>query len=37
MGKHDKRSFRGKLFRGTFGKRRPKNRKKTTSNKSAQS
>lgn len=37
MGKHDKRSFRGKLFRGTFGKRRPKSRKKTTTQKPAQS
>jgi ribosomal small subunit protein bTHX len=23
MGKHDRKSFRGKLIRGTYGKRRP--------------
>jgi ribosomal small subunit protein bTHX len=28
MGKGDRKSFRGKLFRGTFGKRRPHKRKK---------
>jgi len=28
MGKGDQRSRRGKLFRGTFGKRRPKKKKK---------
>jgi 30S ribosomal protein S31 len=29
MGKGDRRSFRGKLYRGTYGKRRPHKRKKT--------
>jgi 30S ribosomal protein S31 len=28
MGKGDKRTKRGKIFKGTFGKRRPKNVKK---------
>jgi 30S ribosomal protein S31 len=28
MGKGDKRTKRGKLFKGSFGKSRPKNRKK---------
>jgi 30S ribosomal protein S31 len=28
MGKGDRRSRRGKLFRGTFGKRRPRKKKK---------
>jgi 30S ribosomal protein S31 len=28
MGKGDKRTKRGKLFKGSFGKRRPKNKKK---------
>jgi 30S ribosomal protein S31 len=28
MGKGDRRSFRGKLYRGTYGKRRPHKRKK---------
>jgi len=28
MGKGDRRSRRGKLFRGTYGKRRPRKRKK---------
>ena len=28
MGKGDRRSKRGKIFRGTFGKRRPKPEKK---------
>ncbi|HEX9892856.1 MAG TPA: 30S ribosomal protein THX [Gemmatimonadales bacterium] len=37
MGKHDRKSFRGKLLRGTYGKRRPhKNKKKTVSTKQAQ-
>ena len=27
MGKGDKRTRRGKLYRGTFGKRRPKKKK----------
>jgi 30S ribosomal protein S31 len=29
VGKGDVRSKRGKIFRGTFGKRRPKRKKKT--------
>ncbi|MFH1350054.1 MAG: 30S ribosomal protein THX [Pseudomonadota bacterium] len=29
MGKGDQKSKRGKLFRGTFGKRRPKKKKKS--------
>jgi len=29
MGKGDKKSRRGKIWRGTFGKRRPKNSKQT--------
>jgi ribosomal small subunit protein bTHX len=29
MGKGDRRSFRGKLFRGTHGKTRPRKAKKT--------
>jgi ribosomal small subunit protein bTHX len=28
MGKGDRRSFRGKLFTGTFGKKRPRKDKK---------
>jgi 30S ribosomal protein S31 len=28
MGKGDRRSRRGKIFRGTFGKRRPRKKKK---------
>ncbi|MFH0845334.1 MAG: 30S ribosomal protein THX [Pseudomonadota bacterium] len=28
MGKGDQRSRRGKVFRGTFGKKRPKKKKK---------
>jgi ribosomal small subunit protein bTHX len=28
MGKGDKRSFKGKVFRGSYGKTRPRNRKK---------
>ncbi len=28
MGKGDKRSFKGKVFRGSFGKTRPRHRKK---------
>jgi 30S ribosomal protein S31 len=31
MGKGDRRSFRGKIYRGTHGKTRPKKRKKKTS------
>ena len=30
MGRGDKRSFKGKVFRGSFGKTRPRNRKKPT-------
>jgi 30S ribosomal protein S31 len=29
MGKGDRRSKRGKIFRGTFGKTRPRNSKKS--------
>ena len=29
MGKGDKKSRRGKIWRGTFGKRRPRKRNKT--------
>jgi 30S ribosomal protein S31 len=35
MGKGDRRSRRGKIFRGTFGKRRPKRRKKTAAARTA--
>jgi 30S ribosomal protein S31 len=28
MGKGDKRSFKGKLFKGSYGKTRPRHRKK---------
>ena len=28
MGKGDRRSTKGKIFRGTYGKRRPKGKKK---------
>ena len=28
MGKGDKRSFKGKVFKGSYGKSRPRNRKK---------
>jgi len=28
MGKGDKRSFKGKVFKGSYGKTRPKHRKK---------
>lgn len=35
MGKGDKRTKRGKIFKGTFGKRRPKNVKKAPKPKSA--
>jgi 30S ribosomal protein S31 len=30
MGKGDRRTRKGKVFRGTTGKRRPKGKKKTT-------
>lgn len=33
MGKGDIRTRRGKLFRGTFGKRRPRKKKKQKENK----
>jgi 30S ribosomal protein S31 len=32
MGKGDRRTRKGKIFRGTTGKRRPKGKKKTTTN-----
>ncbi len=34
MGKGDKRTKRGKIFAGSFGKTRPKNKKKNTSQES---
>ena len=34
MGKGDRRSRRGKIYRGTFGKTRPRKIQKTPSNKS---
>jgi 30S ribosomal protein S31 len=30
MGRGDKRTFKGKVFRGSFGKTRPRNNKKGT-------
>jgi 30S ribosomal protein S31 len=30
MGKGDKRTFKGKVFKGSFGKSRPRSKKKTT-------
>lgn len=33
MGKGDRRSAKGKIFRGTYGKRRPKGKKKTDTTK----
>jgi ribosomal small subunit protein bTHX len=36
MGKHDRKSFRGKLRRGTYGKRRPHKVKKRAASKTAQ-
>jgi ribosomal small subunit protein bTHX len=30
MGRGDKRSFKGKVFRHSYGKTRPRNRKKST-------
>ena len=30
MGKGDKRSFKGKVFKGSFGKTRPRHKKKAT-------
>jgi 30S ribosomal protein S31 len=35
MGKGDRRSKRGKIFRGTFGKSRPKNKKTEKETKAA--
>lgn len=29
MGKGDKRSFKGKVFKGSYGKTRPRHRKKS--------
>jgi 30S ribosomal protein S31 len=37
MGKGDRRSKRGKIFRGTFGKRRPKPSEKRKKSKTAAS
>lgn len=37
MGKHDRKSFRGKLRRGTYGKRRPHKSKKKSAAKQTQS
>ncbi|MCC7133455.1 MAG: 30S ribosomal protein THX [Gemmatimonadales bacterium] len=34
MGKGDRRSRKGKIFRGTAGKKRPKGKKKTDGKKS---
>ena len=36
MGKGDKRSRRGKIFAGSYGKTRPKNKKKETSKPAAE-
>ena len=36
MGKHDRKSFRGKLLRGTYGKRRPHKLKKKAPAKAGQ-
>jgi 30S ribosomal protein S31 len=33
MGKGDKKSKKGKIFKGSFGKSRPKNEKKTVAKK----
>jgi 30S ribosomal protein S31 len=30
MGKGDKRSFKGKVFKGSYGKTRPRKKKKAT-------
>ena len=30
MGRGDKRSFKGKVFKGSFGKSRPRTKKKST-------
>jgi ribosomal small subunit protein bTHX len=34
MGKHDRKSFRGKLYRGTHGKRRPRATKRKPASRS---
>jgi 30S ribosomal protein S31 len=35
MGRGDKRSFKGKVFKGSYGKTRPRNKKKTTATSTA--
>ena len=35
MGKGDKRSFKGKVFKGSYGKSRPRNKKKSTASAAA--
>ena len=37
MGKGDKRTRRGKIFAGSYGKTRPQGKKKTTGNRENQS
>lgn len=37
MGKGDKRSRRGKIFRGTYGKTRPKKKRRNTRKAAAES
>lgn len=36
MGKGDKRSFKGKVFKGSYGKTRPRHKKKAEPNASQQ-
>lgn len=36
MGKGDKRSFKGKVFKGSFGKTRPQHKKKAAAGAAAQ-
>ena len=36
MGKGDKRSFKGKVFKGSYGKSRPRHQKKATEQAGAQ-
>lgn len=36
MGKGDRRSFKGKVFKGSFGKTRPRRKKKATGTAAAQ-
>lgn len=36
MGKGDRRSAKGKIFRGSYGKRRPKGKKKASAPKKAE-